>query len=74
MTRSSQIPRDAVILRTYAELAAEADAFFNDFYGELLAVGDPGIGKSETFKQRIRRHPDRHRNRTPRNAAEKEMT
>ena len=59
MTRSPQIPRDAVILRTYAELAAEADAFFGDYYDELLVVGSAGIGKSEMFKQRIRRHPDR---------------
>jgi hypothetical protein len=59
MSRSPQIPHDAVILRTYAELAAEADAFFGDYYDELLVVGPPGIGKSETFKRRIRSHPER---------------
>jgi hypothetical protein len=59
MTRNSQIPRDAVILRTYAELAAEADAFFGDHYDELLVVGSPGIGKSETFRQRMRQNTDR---------------
>ena len=59
MTRSPQIPRGAVILRTYAELAAEADAFFGDFYDELLIIGEPGIGKSETFRQRIRKNADR---------------
>ena len=59
MPRSPQIPRDAVIIRTYAELAAEADAFFGDHYDELLIVGPPGIGKSETFKQRIHKNAER---------------
>ena len=59
MARSPLIPHGAVVLRTYAELEAEADAFFHDFYDELLIVGPPGIGKSETFKQRIGKHPER---------------
>ena len=42
MSRSPQMPQDAVILRTYAELAAEADAYFGDHYDELLVVGPPG--------------------------------
>ena len=45
MSRSPQIPPDAVILRSYTELEAEADAFFGDHYDELLIVGPPGIGK-----------------------------
>lgn len=57
--RSPQIPHGAVILRSYAELAAEADAFYGDYYDEVLIIGPPGIGKSETFRQRARKHPER---------------
>ena len=59
MSRSPQIPHGAVILRSYAELAAEADAFFGDYYDEVLVIGPPGVGKSETFRQRARKHPER---------------
>ena len=59
MSRSPQIPPGAVILRTYAELAAEADAFFGDFYDELLIIGPAGIGKSQHFRQRAAKQPER---------------
>jgi hypothetical protein len=59
MSGSPQIPPDAVILRSYAELTAEADAFFADYYDELLVVGLPGIGKSEIFKAGMHKHPER---------------
>lgn len=59
MSRSPEIPRDAVILRSYDELAAEADAFFGDHYDELLVVGSAGLGKSETFKKHVHRRPER---------------
>jgi len=57
MSRSPQIPEGAIILRTHAELDAEADAFFADHYDLVLVVGPPGTGKSFTFKSRARRHP-----------------
>ncbi len=59
MSRSSLIPPGAVILRSYADLAAEADAFFGDHYDELIIVGPPGLGKSETFRARCKKHPER---------------
>lgn len=59
MSRSPLIPPGAVVLRSYAELAAEADAFFGDFYDELIIVGPPGIGKSEHFRKRCKKHPKR---------------
>ena len=59
MSRSPLIPPDAVILRSYAELASEADAFFGDHYDELLIVGSSGIGKTEMFKKWYKEHPER---------------
>jgi hypothetical protein len=38
---------------------AAADAFFGDFYDELIIVGPPGIGKSEHFRKRCKKHPKR---------------
>ena len=56
--RSPTIPQEAVILRTYAELDEEIDAFFRDCYDLMLVVGDPGSGKSKRFAKRIAQHPD----------------
>ena len=36
MSRSPEIPPSAVVLRTYAELRAEVEAFYADYYDELL--------------------------------------
>jgi len=61
MTRSPQIPPSAVILRSYEELAAEVHAFFGGHYDELIIVGPPGIGKSEAFRNRCKREPEKYR-------------
>ena len=59
MSRSPLIPPGAVILRSYAELEAEANAFFGDYYDELMIVGPSGVGKSEAFRPRCKEHPEK---------------
>lgn len=58
MARPKAIPPEAVTLRTYAELAAQADAFFADHYHGLIVIGPSGIGKSEMFRQRVDERPE----------------
>ena len=58
MSRSPLIPPDAVILRSYKELAAEVDAFFGGHYDELIIVGPPGVGKSEAFRTTCKNNPN----------------
>ncbi len=48
-----------MILRSYRELVMEAEAYFEDHYDELLVIGPPGIGKSETFRQLALQHLER---------------
>lgn len=51
---SSKIPSGAVLLRTYAELRREVDAFAHGERNLLIVVGPPGTSKSTTVRSHLK--------------------
>jgi hypothetical protein len=51
MSRSPEVPSEATVIRTYADLDAETAAFFGDKYELLIVIGRPGLGKTEAMKK-----------------------
>lgn len=51
MSRSPEVPQEATVIHTYADLDAEAAAFFSDHYDLMIVIGRPGLGKTEAMKK-----------------------
>ena len=49
MSRSPEVPSEALTIRTYAQLDAETAAFFGDYYKLFILIGRPGLGKTESM-------------------------
>ncbi len=49
MSRSPEVPSEATIIRTYADLDAEVGAFFHEHYDLLILIGKPGLGKTQAM-------------------------
>jgi hypothetical protein len=51
---STKVPRNATILRTYAEFGREVEAFDHGERNLLIIVGPPGTSKSTAVRKRVR--------------------
>jgi len=51
--RVTKIPDGAEVIKTYAEFVAMVDAFFLGHYQLLVAIGRPGLSKSQEFTHRL---------------------
>jgi len=57
MSRSPEVPSEALTIRTYAQLDAETAAFFGDHYKLFILIGRPGLGKTEAMLKYLALNP-----------------
>lgn len=53
--RSPTIPRNAEIIKTFADYRKLVNAFFSRAFNLLVVVGKPGLSKSQEFQLRLRK-------------------
>ena len=51
---SAEIPRDAMIVRTYEEFFREIDAFEHGERNLLIVIGPPGTAKSTAVRRHLK--------------------